>query len=146
MWQHIIIRSLSFKTNKGTEYGPYGVVTGQPFSYSTEGGVIVGFHGRSGTLLDAIGAYVKIPQEKVGQLHYIMFPKVHAGICFIGRLSLCLDKLKFVNLFYYLVYFCYYLWILLHFLVLFMSFTILFQLTLIFIYSIFSKKFLVSTK
>ena len=30
-----------------------------------EGGVIVGFHGRSGTLLDAIGAYVKIPQKKV---------------------------------------------------------------------------------
>ncbi|KAL4629028.1 hypothetical protein ACB092_05G279500 [Castanea dentata] len=64
LWQHIIIRSLSFKTNKGTVYGPYGVVTGQPFSYSTEGGVIVGFHGRSGTLLDAIGAYVKIPQKK----------------------------------------------------------------------------------
>ena len=65
LWQHIVIHSLSFKTNKGTEYGPYGVVTGQPFSYSTEGGVIVGFHGRSGTLLDAIGAYVKIPQKKV---------------------------------------------------------------------------------
>ena len=65
LWQHIIIRSLSFKTNKDTKYGPYGVVTGQPFSYSAEGGVIVGFHGRSGTLLDAIGAYVKIPQKKV---------------------------------------------------------------------------------
>ncbi|KAM3749713.1 hypothetical protein ACB098_05G208100 [Castanea mollissima] len=49
LWQHIMIRSLSFKTNKGTD---------------TEGGVIVGFHGRSGTLLDAIGAYVKIPQKK----------------------------------------------------------------------------------
>ena len=50
LWQHIIIRSLSFKTNKDTKYGPYGVVTGQPFSYSTEGGVIVGFHGHLGTL------------------------------------------------------------------------------------------------
>ena len=88
----------------------------------------------------------KYRRKRFGQLHYIMFPKVHAGICFIGRLSLCLDKLKFVNLFYYLVYFCYYFWISLHFLVLFMSLTILFQLTFIFIYSIFSKKFLVLAK
>ncbi|KAK7843604.1 agglutinin [Quercus suber] len=43
----IVIRSLSFKTNR-TEYGPYGTVTGQPFSHRMEGGVIVGFHGRAG--------------------------------------------------------------------------------------------------
>ncbi|KAK7843598.1 agglutinin [Quercus suber] len=55
----IVIRSLSFKTNR-TEYGPYGTVTGQPFSHRMEGGVIVGFHGRAGDNVDAIGACVKI--------------------------------------------------------------------------------------
>ena len=54
--------------------------------------------------------------------------------------SVCLVKIIFVNLFYYLIYFLYYLWVSLHFLVLFVSLTVLFQLTFTFIYSIFSKK------
>ena len=70
---HIVIRSLSFKSNK-TEYGPYGTVAGQPFSYRMEGGVIVGFHGRAGDYVDAIGAYVKIMPKEVWSL---LFPKVH---------------------------------------------------------------------
>ena len=45
-----------------------------------------------------------------------------------------------------LIYICYYLWALQYFLVLFIGFTALFQLTFIFIYSTFSKKFSVSAK
>ena len=52
----------------------------------------------------------------------------------------------FTNLFYYLACFSYYSWTLLHFLVLFISLTILFQLTFIFIYNTFNKKFSVSKK
>ena len=56
------------------------------------------------------------------------------------------DTINFLSLFYYSVYFYYYLWILLYFLVLFMSYIVLFQLTFIFIYNTFSKKFSISTK
>ena len=72
MGTHIVIRSLSFKSNK-TKYGPYGTVAGQPFSYHTEGCIIVGFHGRAGDYVDAIGAYVKIMPKEVWSL---LFPKV----------------------------------------------------------------------
>ncbi|KAK7843599.1 agglutinin [Quercus suber] len=68
---HIVIRSLSFKTNK-TEYGPYGTVAGQPFSYRMEGGVIVGFHGRAGDYVDAIGAYVKIMPKEDNTLKMVL--------------------------------------------------------------------------
>ena len=47
----------------------------------------------------------------------------------------------FANLFYYSAYFSYYLWVSLHFLVLFIGLTVLFQLTFIFMYNTFSKKF-----
>ncbi|KAF8407133.1 hypothetical protein HHK36_006258 [Tetracentron sinense] len=50
-----VIRSLTFKTNRRT-FGPYGVEEGTPFSFPVDGGgVIVGFKGRSGWYLDAIG-------------------------------------------------------------------------------------------
>ena len=61
-------------------------------------------------------------------------------------LSVCLAWMKVASLFYYLAYFYYYLWVIMHFFVLFMSLTVLFQLTFTFIYSIFSKIILVSTK
>ena len=57
-----------------------------------------------------------------------------------------LAKIIFANLFYYSAYFSYYSWVSLHFLVLFMSHTILFQLIFTFIYSTFTKKFLVLVK
>ena len=72
---------------------------------------------------------------------YIIFAKV-LEIKLRLRLAL-VEKCKF---FYYLTYFDYYSWVLLHFLVLFMGPTILFLLDFSFIYSIFSKKFLVSIK
>jgi Jacalin-like lectin domain len=53
-----VVMSLSFETNLQT-YGPYGREEGVPFHLPTHGGKIIGFHGRSGQLIDAIGTYVK---------------------------------------------------------------------------------------
>ena len=54
-----LIQSLQFITNK-TTYGPYGnTVGGTSFASSTEGRV-VGFFGRSGDLLDQLGAIVAL--------------------------------------------------------------------------------------
>ncbi|KAG5543205.1 hypothetical protein RHGRI_016079 [Rhododendron griersonianum] len=51
------IRSLCFHTNL-TEYGPYGLKDqGTSVTIPMEGGVVVGFHGRAGRLLNAIGVY-----------------------------------------------------------------------------------------
>ncbi|XP_044336036.1 jacalin-related lectin 19 [Triticum aestivum] len=41
-------------------FGPYGTREGPPFDLPAAGGKIVGFHGRSGGLLDALGTYVKM--------------------------------------------------------------------------------------
>ena len=45
---------------------------------------------------------------------------------------MCLVKIIFTKLFYYLVYFCYYSWVSLYFLILFIDLTVLFQLTFTF--------------
>ncbi|XP_019259608.1 PREDICTED: uncharacterized protein LOC109237713 isoform X3 [Nicotiana attenuata] len=57
---HLVIKSLCFITN-AKNYGPFGCEDGgTPFSLVMEEGVaIVGFHGRSGLYLDAIGVYLK---------------------------------------------------------------------------------------
>ncbi|KAK3231612.1 hypothetical protein Dsin_003493 [Dipteronia sinensis] len=52
------IQSLCFHTNLNN-YGPFGPTNGTPFESSMKDGVIVGFHGRSGIYIDAIGVYVK---------------------------------------------------------------------------------------
>ncbi|XP_024972018.1 agglutinin-like [Cynara cardunculus var. scolymus] len=54
---YVFVKSLCFVTNQ-KYYGPYGLDVGTPFSYDGKGGVIVGFHGRVSTHLDAIGIYV----------------------------------------------------------------------------------------
>ena len=54
----VVVTSLTFRTNKGRTYGPYGEETGTPFSIPAANGCIVGFWGRSGWLLDAIGVYI----------------------------------------------------------------------------------------
>uniref|UniRef100_A0ACD5T7W0 Uncharacterized protein n=1 Tax=Avena sativa TaxID=4498 RepID=A0ACD5T7W0_AVESA len=62
-----VIRSLAFRTER-TAYGPFGAATGEgtPFEFAVEGGVIVGFCGRSGWQLDAVGMYVAVLRpEKV---------------------------------------------------------------------------------
>ncbi|XP_066314836.1 jacalin-related lectin 19-like isoform X2 [Miscanthus floridulus] len=55
-----VVRSLTFATSRGTVHGPFGEADadGVPFSYPMEGGVVVGFTGRSGWNLDALGLYV----------------------------------------------------------------------------------------
>ncbi|KAL2234786.1 jacalin-related lectin 19-like [Sesamum indicum] len=52
-----VIRSLTFKSNRRT-FGPFGVEEGVPFSFPMEGGQIVGFKGRAGWYLDAIGFHI----------------------------------------------------------------------------------------
>ena len=53
-----IIKSLTFYTTNG-KYGPFGEEQGVPFSTKLKEGIIVGFHGRKGLFLDAIGVHVK---------------------------------------------------------------------------------------
>lgn len=53
-----VVKSLTFVTNLQT-YGPYGREEGIPFHLPAHDGKIIGFHGRSGKLVDAIGTYVK---------------------------------------------------------------------------------------
>ncbi|XP_009769147.1 putative late blight resistance protein homolog R1A-3 [Nicotiana sylvestris] len=57
---HSVIKSLCFITN-AKNYGPFGSEAGgTPFSLVMKEGVaIVGFHGRSGLYLDAIGVYLQ---------------------------------------------------------------------------------------
>jgi hypothetical protein len=56
--EQVVVTSLTFHTDKGETYGPYGEETGTPFSIPAANGCIVGFWGRSGWLLDAIGVYI----------------------------------------------------------------------------------------
>lgn len=52
-----VIRSLTFKSNRRT-FGPFGIEEGTSFSFPMDGGLIVGFRGRSGWHLDSIGFYL----------------------------------------------------------------------------------------
>ncbi|KAF5955760.1 hypothetical protein HYC85_008616 [Camellia sinensis] len=57
-WGSEFVRSLTFESNKKT-YGPYGIEDGTYFSFPMIGGKIIGFYGRGGWYLDAIGAYLE---------------------------------------------------------------------------------------
>lgn len=63
-----VIKSLSFHTTKD-KYGPYGEEQGDFFTTKIkEGPTVVGFHGRKGLFLDAVGVHVlegKIAQNAV---------------------------------------------------------------------------------
>ncbi|XP_077219963.1 jacalin-related lectin 3-like [Tasmannia lanceolata] len=52
------IRSLTFYTSRG-KYGPFGEEIGSFFTSTTTEGKVVGFHGRSGLYLDAIGVHMQ---------------------------------------------------------------------------------------
>lgn len=54
----LTITSLSFTTNRAT-YGPFGTGSGTSFSIPINNNTVVGFHGRAGYYLDAIGIFVK---------------------------------------------------------------------------------------
>lgn len=58
----IFIRSLSFESNKKM-YGPFGVEQGTYFSLPVTGAKIVGFHGRYGWHIDAIGVHLRSYQQ-----------------------------------------------------------------------------------
>ncbi|XP_043713347.1 jacalin-related lectin 3 [Telopea speciosissima] len=53
-----VIRSLTFHTTRGS-YGPYGEEIGTYFTSTKTEGKVVGFHGRSGLYLDAIGVHMQ---------------------------------------------------------------------------------------
>ncbi|KAJ4962383.1 hypothetical protein NE237_022322 [Protea cynaroides] len=53
-----VIRSLTFHSTRGN-YGPYGEETGTFFTSTKTEGKVVGFHGRSGLYLDAIGVHMQ---------------------------------------------------------------------------------------
>ena len=52
------LRSITFYTNK-TKYGPFGDEIGHAFTTSVAPGKVVGFHGRRGVYLDAIGVHME---------------------------------------------------------------------------------------
>lgn len=52
-----VIKSLTFHTNR-RNHGPYGEEQGTLFSSKLVQGKVVGFHGRKGWCLDAIGVYM----------------------------------------------------------------------------------------
>ncbi|XAR61761.1 hypothetical protein NMG60_11016270 [Bertholletia excelsa] len=54
------ITSISFYTNRGL-YGPYGEEMGKSFTSALCGGKAVGFFGRSGSYLNAIGIHMEYP-------------------------------------------------------------------------------------
>ncbi|KAK2639933.1 hypothetical protein Ddye_027728 [Dipteronia dyeriana] len=54
----VVVRSVSFYTNKG-KYGPFGSEIGTFFNSPVSNAKVVGFHGRSGEYLDAIGVHVE---------------------------------------------------------------------------------------
>ncbi|XP_022769080.1 jacalin-related lectin 3-like isoform X2 [Durio zibethinus] len=61
-----VIKSLTFCTNKG-KHGPYGDEQGPSFTNKMNEGKIVGFHGKEGLFLDAVGVHVmegKVPPPK----------------------------------------------------------------------------------
>ncbi|ERN01274.1 jacalin-related lectin 3 isoform X1 [Amborella trichopoda] len=69
----MVIKSLTFHTTKG-QYGPYGDQQGMSFSSQSVAGRIVGFHGRSGWYLDAIGVHV-FPTQAISKPQ---FPPSHS--------------------------------------------------------------------
>ncbi|TXG52231.1 hypothetical protein EZV62_021400 [Acer yangbiense] len=52
------LRSITFYSNKG-KYGPFGPEIRKAFSSTLSNGKVVGFHGRSGVYLDAIGVHME---------------------------------------------------------------------------------------
>ena len=57
MWEITLVRNLTLTTNKES-FGPFGSSGGKPFSIPVASGKIVGFFGRAGAMIDAIGLYL----------------------------------------------------------------------------------------
>lgn len=76
-----MVRSLTLQSNRKA-YGPYGVEEGTCFSMNR--GKIVGFHGRSGWYLDAIGVY-SMPMLKMNHSRTIVHAQTFAGNGSVGE-------------------------------------------------------------
>ncbi|XP_004291831.1 PREDICTED: jacalin-related lectin 3 [Fragaria vesca subsp. vesca] len=71
-WGTVSLRSITFKSNKRS-YGPFGMEQGTYFSLPvTTGNKIVGFHGKSGWYVDAIGAHLKPVQNDQNNYKVVM--------------------------------------------------------------------------
>ncbi|XP_064975317.1 protein GOS9-like [Musa acuminata AAA Group] len=57
MWGLTLVRNLTLRTNKDS-YGPFGSSGGIPFSVPLVSGKIIGFFGRAGEMIEAIGVYL----------------------------------------------------------------------------------------
>ncbi|CAL9156408.1 unnamed protein product [Musa hybrid cultivar] len=57
MWGITLVRNLTLRTNKKS-YGPFGTSGGKSFSVPVASGKIIGFFGRAGSMIDAIGVYL----------------------------------------------------------------------------------------
>ncbi|CAA0813337.1 Jacalin-related lectin 3 [Striga hermonthica] len=53
-----VVTSLEIITNR-CKYGPFGKQAGTHFSFHAENGVIIGFHGRADSFMNAIGVYLR---------------------------------------------------------------------------------------
>ena len=80
-----VIRSLAFRSSQRA-YGPFGAAEGTPFTFPVDGGVIVGFCGRSGWQLDAVGLYVAAlrPERMYDRVHKIGLSAYRAVMHRIG--------------------------------------------------------------
>ncbi|KAL6871034.1 hypothetical protein ACP4OV_014882 [Aristida adscensionis] len=57
-----VVTSLTFRTSAGRTYGPYGDTAAAAAAFSVpaaDGACVVGFWGRAGWLVDAVGVYIK---------------------------------------------------------------------------------------
>ncbi|XP_057797203.1 jacalin-related lectin 19-like [Salvia miltiorrhiza] len=82
-----VIRSLTLRSNRRT-FGPFGVEEGTPFSLSMEGGQIVGFKGKCGWYVDAIGfhiAKVKPTNKGVQKAQPSFFKRLTSSVTFADQ-------------------------------------------------------------
>ncbi|XP_010459648.2 PREDICTED: jacalin-related lectin 3 isoform X2 [Camelina sativa] len=76
-----VIKSLTFRTNKG-KHGPFGEEHGPTFTHKIDEGKVVGFLGREGLFLDAIGVHVmecKISSLKPSSPQHAIVPYKNSG-------------------------------------------------------------------
>lgn len=68
VWGTLCVRSLTFESNH-RKYGPFGSESGTYFSLPKSESKIVGFHGKAGWYLDAIGVHIQpVQKENVSKI------------------------------------------------------------------------------
>ncbi|XP_010545659.1 PREDICTED: jacalin-related lectin 23 [Tarenaya hassleriana] len=101
------VTSLTFKTSKGRTSPTYGTALGTKFVLEDQGRKLVGFHGREGDAIDALGAYflpISSPLSSVYQLEaqggnggIPWDDDVYGGVrkVYVGRDNSCITYVKF---------------------------------------------------